>query len=288
MSPPGNDATGGLDLGRRQRGGPPACVPRGGRRALHRDRRALERGPPGPPEAAGDGGCRPRRQRPVPRSGPRPAGRARSGPQSAAPGGGLRRAPPRAGTVRVGGPRGTRQAAGQGDRGPAGGAGPPDPQGRHRTGGRATGTGGVQLTYVRGIQVNVQIADQLERMLAAAQADGLAFSGGGYRDPSSQVALRRAHCGTSDYDVYEKPPSQCHPPTAGRAPRCTNGAWPSTSPWAAGSSPPAPARATSGCGATPPATGSTTCPASPGTGPRTATDPVTPGRVARPVAVAVG
>ena len=41
-----------------------------------------------------------------------------------------------------------------------------------------------------------------------------AFSGGGYRDPSSQVALRRAHCGTSDYDVYEKPPSQCHPPTA--------------------------------------------------------------------------
>jgi hypothetical protein len=83
-----------------------------------------------------------------------------------------------------------------------------------RSGGRTTGTGGVQLTYVRGIQVNTQIADELEAMLAAAEADGLVFGGGGYRDSSDQVALRREHCGTSDYDVYEKPASECEPPTA--------------------------------------------------------------------------
>ena len=29
-----------------------------------------------------------------------------------------------------------------------------------------------------------------------------------------EIALRRAHCGTSDYAIYEMPASQCHPPTA--------------------------------------------------------------------------
>ena len=43
---------------------------------------------------------------------------------------------------------------------------------------------------------------------------GLCLSGGGYRDSSSQIALRRAHCGTSDYAIYEMSPSQCSPPTA--------------------------------------------------------------------------
>ena len=31
---------------------------------------------------------------------------------------------------------------------------------------------------------------------------------------AEQIATRRANCGTSDYDVYEKPASQCSPPTA--------------------------------------------------------------------------
>jgi LAS superfamily LD-carboxypeptidase LdcB len=51
-------------------------------------------------------------------------------------------------------------------------------------------------------------------MMAAAEADGLTLGGGGYRSSDSQIALRRAHCGTSDYAIYEMSPSQCSPPTA--------------------------------------------------------------------------
>lgn len=72
----------------------------------------------------------------------------------------------------------------------------------------------VPLTTVRGITVNSAIADELEQLLAAAEANGFVFSGGGYRDSSAQVAARRANCGTSDYAIYEMPPSQCSPPTA--------------------------------------------------------------------------
>ena len=40
------------------------------------------------------------------------------------------------------------------------------------------------------------------------------LGGGGYRSSDSQIALRRAHCGDSDYAIYEAPPSSCSPPTA--------------------------------------------------------------------------
>lgn len=74
--------------------------------------------------------------------------------------------------------------------------------------------GGVTVVSVRGIQVNASIADQIAGLLNGADAAGLNLSGGGYRNPSAQIALRRANCGTSDYAIYEMPPSQCHPPTA--------------------------------------------------------------------------
>jgi hypothetical protein len=74
--------------------------------------------------------------------------------------------------------------------------------------------GGVTIVSVRGIQVNASIADQVAGLLDAADAAGFSLSGGGYRNPSAQIALRRAHCGTSDYAIYDMPPSQCHPPTA--------------------------------------------------------------------------
>jgi LAS superfamily LD-carboxypeptidase LdcB len=51
-------------------------------------------------------------------------------------------------------------------------------------------------------------------MLAAAEADGIVLSGGGYRSPAEQIAVRRANCGTSYYAIYQMPPSQCSPPTA--------------------------------------------------------------------------
>jgi LAS superfamily LD-carboxypeptidase LdcB len=88
---------------------------------------------------------------------------------------------------------------------------------RAPAGGTFSGTrrfGSVSVTSVRGIVVNVAIASQVEALLAAAEADGFALSGGGYRDPEQQVALRRAHCGSSDYAIYDAPASSCHPPTA--------------------------------------------------------------------------
>jgi LAS superfamily LD-carboxypeptidase LdcB len=71
-----------------------------------------------------------------------------------------------------------------------------------------------EIVEVRGIWVHQSIADNLDRMLAAAEADGHSFTGGGYRDPQAQIRLRRAHCGTSNYAIYEMPSSQCSPPTA--------------------------------------------------------------------------
>ncbi len=70
------------------------------------------------------------------------------------------------------------------------------------------------IVSVRGIWVNQSIADSLERLLAAAEADGIILKGGGYRDPASQIALRKAHCGPTEYDIWQKPASQCTPPTA--------------------------------------------------------------------------
>lgn len=89
---------------------------------------------------------------------------------------------------------------------------PPAPRAsRSRT--RVTGVSG-GLATVRGITVAASLAPQLAALLDAAEADGMSFGGGGYRDPAAQIAARRANCGTSNYDIYEKPPSQCSPQTA--------------------------------------------------------------------------
>lgn len=82
-------------------------------------------------------------------------------------------------------------------------------------GGGGTYTGGPScLETVSGITVACEIAGQLGAMIAAAAADGLTLGGGGYRDPSQQIALRKAHCGTSHYAIWEMSPSSCSPPTA--------------------------------------------------------------------------
>ena len=71
-------------------------------------------------------------------------------------------------------------------------------------------SGRVPLRTVRGITVHADIADRLESLLAAAEADGLIFGGGGYRDPEDQWAVRRRNCP----DPANSPPSACRPPTA--------------------------------------------------------------------------
>ncbi len=72
----------------------------------------------------------------------------------------------------------------------------------------------VDLTDVWGIVINVLIAEQLEGLLIAMEAEGFTLGGGGYRDNSRQIELRRQHCGTSEYAIYQMPASQCGPPTA--------------------------------------------------------------------------
>ncbi len=64
------------------------------------------------------------------------------------------------------------------------------------------------------ITVAGAIADSLSALLRDAAADGVLLCGGGYRDPNAQIQLRMAHCGTSNYAIYEMPASQCDPPTA--------------------------------------------------------------------------
>lgn len=70
------------------------------------------------------------------------------------------------------------------------------------------------IVSVRGIRVARQIAPQVASLLAAAEADGVRLGGWGYRSKQSQIELRKRHCGTSHYDIYQKPSSQCTPPTA--------------------------------------------------------------------------
>ncbi len=72
----------------------------------------------------------------------------------------------------------------------------------------------ITVTTVRGIVVNELIADDLEGLLAAMAAEGFTLGGGGYRSIESQIRLRKAHCGTSDYAIWEMSASRCRPPTA--------------------------------------------------------------------------
>jgi LAS superfamily LD-carboxypeptidase LdcB len=70
------------------------------------------------------------------------------------------------------------------------------------------------MVSVRGIWVHSSIAGNLRDLLNAADGAGVSLGGSGYRDSSAQIALRRAHCGSTNYDIYQKPAFQCRPPTA--------------------------------------------------------------------------
>lgn len=81
-------------------------------------------------------------------------------------------------------------------------------------GGSVAIVGSGQIVSVGGIRVHQSIAGNLANLLSAAAADGIHLSGGGYRDPAGQIAVRRNNCGTSHYAIYEMPASACRPPTA--------------------------------------------------------------------------
>lgn len=74
--------------------------------------------------------------------------------------------------------------------------------------------GPANTVVVNGIRVHESLAGPLTALLADAQADGLLLGGWGYRSSADQIRLRRQHCGSSEYAIYQMPSSQCRPPTA--------------------------------------------------------------------------
>lgn len=72
----------------------------------------------------------------------------------------------------------------------------------------------IKVCRVNGMVINAKIAAKWQYLIRKARADGIHLSGGGFRTASQQIALRRAHCGTSHYAIYQMPASQCTPDTA--------------------------------------------------------------------------
>lgn len=71
-----------------------------------------------------------------------------------------------------------------------------------------------EVATTHGVTVAKSIIEQTGAMLSKAQADGMRFTGSGWRSYDTQVSLRRQHCGTTNYDIYYRPSSECSPPTA--------------------------------------------------------------------------
>ena len=74
--------------------------------------------------------------------------------------------------------------------------------------------GTISVTTVGGITVASHIAGQISALLQDAAAAGIILGGGGYRSSDAQIAVRRSNCGSSQYDIWQKPSSQCRPPAA--------------------------------------------------------------------------
>lgn len=72
----------------------------------------------------------------------------------------------------------------------------------------------VLLCRVGGITVNAKVAAQWQWLIAKAKSQGIKLSGGGFRSYERQVALRRAHCGSSHYAIYQMRARFCTPDTA--------------------------------------------------------------------------
>ncbi|MYE55791.1 MAG: hypothetical protein F4X30_01755, partial [Acidimicrobiaceae bacterium] len=70
------------------------------------------------------------------------------------------------------------------------------------------------LVWVRGYEVNSQIADDVDGLVAALEAEGFDMGGWGYRNHQEQINLRRGNCGTSEWAIWHQPSSTCRPPTA--------------------------------------------------------------------------
>lgn len=88
------------------------------------------------------------------------------------------------------------------------------------SGGKPQGPPTGNVVYAAGpgkckIQVDQSIKSSVEALLQAAHKAGLTMCGWGWRSSQQQIALRIKNCGgNSHYNIYQKPASQCNPPTA--------------------------------------------------------------------------
>lgn len=65
------------------------------------------------------------------------------------------------------------------------------------------------------IRVNKCLSGNIVKMVAAAKAAGISLTANSsWRSPAEQIALRKQNCGTTQYDIYQKPSGECSPPTA--------------------------------------------------------------------------
>jgi LAS superfamily LD-carboxypeptidase LdcB len=80
--------------------------------------------------------------------------------------------------------------------------------------GRTTGPETVTTAPGTSIQVHSCLADAVSALVAHAARDGLTIGGRGWRSAEEQIRLRAAHCGSSNYAIYQAPPGACSPPTA--------------------------------------------------------------------------
>lgn len=70
------------------------------------------------------------------------------------------------------------------------------------------------LVTINGITVDASIGPAVAQLVEWASQQGINLTGGGFRRPQDQIAVRRANCGPSAYDIWQKPSSQCRPPAA--------------------------------------------------------------------------
>ncbi len=88
------------------------------------------------------------------------------------------------------------------------------PSGVHARQLRVGNGGYIRVCRVNGITVNAKIAHKWAYLVAKARKEGINLTGGGFRTASQQITLRRQHCGTSHYAIYQMPASACSPDTA--------------------------------------------------------------------------
>jgi hypothetical protein len=76
------------------------------------------------------------------------------------------------------------------------------------------GNGELPIVQVRGFYVHESIAGSVRQLVDAAAAVGIDLRGRGHRPAERQIELRRQNCGSTQYDIFEKPAGLCSPPTA--------------------------------------------------------------------------